>query len=70
MPRCWVIRKSGLIIALAAVAPSATTSRGSTSATSASSQGRQALMCVTWGVAWILRFPRSVKRKCLTALVT
>ena len=50
--------------------PEADDELGSTNRSSASSQGRQALMWLTSGVAWIRRFPRSVKRKCLTALVT
>ena len=51
--------------ALAAVAPRQTIKDGSTKVSSASSQGRQALMWLTCGVAWMRRFPRSVKRKVL-----
>ena len=56
--------------ALAAVAPSSTSTRGSTTRSSSDSHGLHASTSNRFGVWWMRRPPRSSNLKCLTTLVT
>jgi hypothetical protein len=69
-PRCFVTRKLRPSSDCAAVAPSATSTRGSSTESSASSHGRQAASSSAFGFWWMRRLPRPSHLKCLTALVT
>ena len=53
-----------------AVAPISTITLGARTAISWSSQGLQARVSATFGVAWMRRLPRGFHLKCFTALVT
>src|SRR4051794_10477730 len=57
-PRDLVTRKDGPNSDFAAVAPSATTTSGSSTANSATSHGRHAPTSAASGVAWVSPFPR------------
>jgi hypothetical protein len=69
-PRWRLTRKSLPSKAWAAVAPKQMITLGRTSAISASSHGRQALISMAFGLAWMRRFPRGSHLKCLTTFVT
>ena len=69
-PRCRVSRNELPSSALAAVAPSSTSTSGSTTRSSSASQGLQASISKRLGVWWMRRLPRSSNLKCLTTLVT
>src|SRR4051794_41443711 len=56
-PRDFVTRKDGPNSAFAAVAPSATTTSGSSTANSATSHGRHAPTSAASGVAWVRPLP-------------
>src|SRR6266511_5058 len=69
-PRCSVSRNCLPRRAWAAVAPSATRTRGFTTSISASSHGRHARISSAPGRLWMRRFPRGVHLKCFPAFVT
>jgi len=71
-PRDCVTRNDFPSSACAAVAPSATTSRGRSADSSASSHGLHAPTSRASGLAWMRRLPfgDGVHLKCFTALVT